>query len=178
MDRLYRPALTALASIAVLLACASPQKLVDVETSILEHEIGLPEERSFDAITAVLLAEGLDVAVIDKDAGLLRAEPMALSAADLDRYCEVPLVYEESGNPVSTFAAYDKQLREDDKDGLVGSASMTFLVSAINWEESRIKLSSKNTVKGPRREVPCQSTGVLESAFFDKIDRQLVKPRR
>ena len=172
-----RPIFIVLGSIMLLIACASPQKLLDVQTSTYEQRVGIDQSKTYNAVVALVVAEGYDAAVAEKGAGLLRLERRTLSPAQLDQYCEVPLVYEKSGEAVSTFSTYDAKLLEEAEGRLVGSVAMTFLVTT-SGEGSLIKIRSDYEVVGPKRRAACQSKGVLESELFAKIKEQIVAPRR
>ena len=177
MSHPLRFALALVAIVSLQISCASSQKLLEADVSTHEHAIGLPPERTFDALVSVAMTEGFEVDEIDKSAGLLRLEPKSLTPAELDEYCSVPLVYSDSGQPVSTFAEHDKKLR-DRKDGkLTGSVAMSILVSRQGMENSNVKIRSDYRVKGPERKAPCASKGALEEQLFGKIERELLAPR-
>ena len=168
-----------LATIALILfagaaiACAGAQMLLPADASSHVHEIAGTDTGSvFDAVVAVAHTQGIAIAVAERNSGLLRLEPKNLSPSELDRYCRVPLVYSDSGQPVTTFTARDRELREDGRRGIEGAVELNFLVEQSPPGAIRIDLRSAFSAKGPERTVDCASTGAFEREFFEQADRK------
>jgi len=167
----------AAATLVMAFGCASDIKLVPGEAGSHTHEIAhLDKEAVFDGVVAVAHARGFSIAVVEKASGVMRLEPMKLSPAELDRFCEVPLVHTDSGKPATTFAKRDQELREDDQKGLGGAVELEFLVSDRAAETVEINLRSTFSVSGPKKTVACSSTGAYEKDLFVEIDRELLSP--
>ncbi len=159
--------------------CASPAtKLVPGKTAIHQRDIAMPKSRVFNGIVEVVHDEGLEIDIVNMEAGILRLEAIPLTAAQLDDACEMPLVYEETGLPATTFAAHDAKLRREGSGELVGSVEHRFLVRARDEDSTHVDLRSEFSVRGPKGSVACQSRGIYEQALFGKLDDRLLTPAK
>jgi len=169
--RVLKPLIAGLTSIIALSACAPavtpppPTRFVEVGTTIVDRSVGSTREEVFDAALIVAQSYNLNVAVLERDSGLIRFESASLTANQLDQYCEYPVVYVETGEAVASFNDWNTRSIAAYGGPVRGTVSMTFLISENGSVNVRTNLSAANRSESH----PCQSTGSLERELIDDI---------
>jgi hypothetical protein len=86
-----------------LVGCAVRGELRPGRTQIHSFSVERSRSEVFDAALSLAQQLNLDVAVLEKQSGLIRFENAALTAAQLDRYIEYPYVKPGTSVPLQTF---------------------------------------------------------------------------
>lgn len=162
-------------SLALLGACvptAQPTRYAPVDTMAVDRELSRGRAEVFDAALAVAQAANLNVAVLEKDSGLIRFESASLSPQQLDRYCHYPVVYVESGKPFDTFENWNYRSVVAGVGHVFGSVTLSFLISETA-DGSNINLRSNWAARNNTESLPCQSKGILERELLDQLAARL-----
>ena len=79
--------------VVFITGCATTGRLVPAQTAIQDYSINAPIQKVFEAALVVAQSRNLDVAVLEKQSGLIRFEAAFLSPTQLDNYCKYPYVH-------------------------------------------------------------------------------------
>jgi hypothetical protein len=157
---------------AFITGCATSGRLVPAETAIQNYSINASREKVFDAALVVAQLLNLNVAVLEKQSGLIRFEGASLSATQLDKYCEYPYVHPKTGNPWDTFVNWNKRSLSVAGSPVRGKLSLTLLITE-KGSASNINLRSNWTVYNRVETTPCNSNGKFEREFINDLKRHL-----
>jgi hypothetical protein len=145
-----------------LSSCLPAITVRPVDPFVRDYVLATSRATAFDASLRAAQESNLDVAVLDRESGLLRFEAAAVSATQLDRYCLYPVV-DRSGEAQATFAEWNAGLP------LRGAVTLSLLFSEVT-EGTSINVRSNWTVSNSQVVYPCQSTGVLEDEIIELIE--------
>lgn len=159
--------------ILALLGCSPKYVANPIDPDVEEYLIKASKKDIFDVALAVSQEKRLDVAVIEKESGLIRFESTYFSARLMDSYCEYPLNYEENGQPASTFQDWDTESLEEEQGTVKGLVSLTFLIREVGEDVATIRVKSNWSVGNSREQMHCNTTGVFEQDLIDRIKLEL-----
>ena len=143
--------------------------IVPAETSLYEYTVPHPRERVFDAALSVAQRLNLNVAVLEKQSGLLRFESAYLTPLQLDQYCVYPFTGSRTRQPLDTFAEWNKRA-----NGMVrGTVSLTALLSDRPGGQTAVNVRGNWTAVGPGEAFNLNSKKILEAQFQQDLVREL-----
>jgi len=152
--------------------CVTGQ-LIAAKTSVSSYTINAPRGRVFDVALVVSQSRNLNVAVLEKQSGLIRFEAASLSALDLDKYCNYPYINPNTGGPWDTFTNWNQRSLNAGTGPVNGKMSITLLITD-RGSKSDVNLRS-NWVSYNRTETtPCRSSERFEREFVNDIKRTLL----
>ena len=129
-----------------------------------------------DALVEVVYERNLDIDQVDKDAGILTLDPLSITMKQMDRYCEFPAIDTE-GRPASNFVDADRNRKEDGKDGLGCTVTMSFLVKRLDDESSNLSVRADWYATNGTDTVQCASRGIFEAEMLNAVKDHLLAPR-
>ena len=153
-----------LASIAVA-GCAISRPVTPSGPSHYRFQVAAPASATFDRILRAGLGLNLNVQVLEKSSGLIRFEQAALSAAQLDQYCQYPYVNAQSGAPWDTFTGWNVRSLQGGSGPVSGSVSLTVLVSEVTPDSSDIEVRGNWRGGNASEMLPLNSRLTLEHAI-------------
>jgi len=157
---------------ALSTGCTSGGVLAPASPSVQNYGFEVSASRLFQGALTAAQHEGLDVAVIEKDSGLIRFESVVLTPDQLDYYCQYPYVGKSSGKPTSTFSYWNWWSKLNERGSVRGRMSITLLVSG-GKDKSNLNVRSNWTASNWQSAYACNSKGVFESSFIEQIRRSL-----
>ena len=146
-------------------------KTVAIETAVTNHTINKSKNDVFKSSLIVAQMQNLNVAVIERDSGLIRFETATLSPAQLDQYCMYPIVYLDTNKPVDTFSGWDARSKAIGSN-VMGKVSVTLLITE-SGDNSNINIRSNWSAYNAKQSLPCNSTGTYETEFIKSIEAKL-----
>lgn len=154
-------------SLAVSTSCISlPVPVpVDASHSLVEMNFPVPRNMVFDSALLSAQELNLNVAVLERESGLLRFDAAMLSATQLDRYCQFVFVKKGTNEPFSTFRKYFLNAW--------GELRLTLLLSTDTPTTSKGTLRGNFTARAGNSAYGCNSLGVLEKEFEVALQRHL-----
>lgn len=168
----FSKSITVLVAIFLITGCATIGLLVPVDTAIKNHNINASRQQTFDAALVVAQMQNLNVAVLEKQSGLIRFETASLSAAQLDRYCEYPYVHPSTGKPWDTFQNWNNRSLKAGAGPVRGKVSITILITEKEGGSSMNMRSNWNAYNATET-TPCNSKGIFEKEFMTQLKSQL-----
>ena len=166
-------------SIFFVAGCVTPgqgSRLLPVRTAISDVQIEARRQEVFDAALIVSQYLSLNVAVLEKDSGLIRFETAALTASQLDQYCEYPFV-NRTGQPWDTFIAWYSRSSQAGTGQVRGKVSLTILISEIP-KGANLNLRAHWSAYNGNEEFDCNSTGIFEEEFVSELKIKLGEIRK
>jgi hypothetical protein len=154
-------------SLAVSTSCISlPVPVpVDANRSLVEMSFPAPRNVVFDSALLSAQELNLNVAVLEREGGLLRFDAATLSATQLDRYCQFVFVKKGTNEPFSTFRKYFLNAW--------GEVRLTLLLNADTPTTSKGTLRGNFTAHAGNFAYGCNSLGLLEKEFEAALRRHL-----
>lgn len=158
--------------IVLIAGCAARGQLITVDTAIRNYDTNASRQQTFDAALVVSQILNLNVAVLEKQSGLIRFETASLSPLQLDQYCEYPYRYPSTGKPWDTFRNWNKRSLKTGAGPVRGKVSITILIT--EQESSSIMNMRSNWHSYNATETtPCNSTDIFEREFVSRLESQL-----
>ena len=157
----------------IVIGCAAGQ-IVPASTANRDYVINFPRQKIIDAAIVVAQMQNLNVAVLEKQYGLIGFEAASLSTTQLDKYCEYPAINPKTGQAWDTFANWNLRSVKDGSGSLFGSVSITLLISD-GGSKSNVNLKSNWTAYNNTESSPCNSNGRFETEFIDALKNRLQK---
>ena len=161
----------ALLSCVVTAGCAVNGVPHTIEPYTHTFDTTADRESVFDAALAASHLLNMDVAVLEKESGLIRFESTTLSAQQLDQYCKYPYAHPRTGEPLKTFQILQNQLLKQKAGTVTGRVSISVLVSG--HEPSNINVRSNYSASTYAESIGCNSLGKLESRFIANMKSHL-----
>lgn len=147
---------------------------VPIEIAVQDYFINIPRQNVFDAALFVAQVYNLDVALLEKQSGLIRFEKGFLDAFQLDKYCVYPYVNPKTGNAWDTFVNWNKRSLEAGGGSVYGKFSLTILIVEED-SASNVILRSRFIAHNNTVTVPCNSNGEFERKFVNDIKKTFRK---
>ncbi len=156
-----------------LVGCAVRGELRPGRTQV--HSFSVERSRSdvFDAALTLAQQMNLDVAVLEKQSGLIRFENAALSAAQLDQYVEYPYVKPGTTAPIQSFQQWYNRAIQLNEGPVRGRVSVTLLLGEDGPEKSKAVLRTNWVAQSNRESYPCNSLGTFEREFEEALRLRL-----
>lgn len=161
-------------SILFIAGCVTPgqgSRLLPVRTAISDIKIEAPRQDVFDASLIVSQYLNLNVAVLEKDSGLIRFETAALTASQLGQYCEYPFV-NRTGESWDTFAGWNSRSSQAGTGPVRGKVSLTILITDDSGG-SNLNMRAHWLAYNSNEEYACNSTGAFEAEFVSDLKANL-----
>ena len=159
-----------------LTACGSSYNLMDAKPSELNVPLAMSVGQVLDGFVAITHDLGYEIGIIDKDAGLLDLDPIKVSAAELQRYCEFPAL-DDDGTAASSFAQYNAERIKDGLQGVSGHVNPNILVKqGLTETSSIVSLKTSWEVTNGEKTVDCNSLGVWEQELISRLREVLLTP--
>ena len=164
--------LTLSAVVTLLVSCVTAQPAL-VNTWVEDYPLAENRNSSFSATLTAAQLQNLDVSVLERDSGLIRFESALLSVQELQRYCEYPFVNASTGQAFDTFINANTRSIAAGAGQFSGKVSMSVLVRSGPQGNSNINIRSNWTHSNNYQVMGCNSKGVLEEEFVQRIRTQL-----
>ena len=152
--------------------CGTPPDYVPVETSVKNFTVSATRAEVFDAALVVAQASNLDVAVLEKDSGLIRFEAASISSDQMDVYCLYPFTVSNSDVAWDTYYNWNARSVRAGSGAVRGRVSISILVSEVE-SECNLSIRSNWECFNNTETHACNSTGILERELLQGIESHL-----
>lgn len=158
--------------LAILVSGCATSRWIGGNTTIRDYTLNAPRQKIFDVALTVAQTKNLDVAVLEKQSGLIRFEIATLSPAQLDEYCVYPYENSKTNQSWDTFTNWNNRSLGVGGGSVSGKLSLTLLVSD-NGSTSSVNLRSNWIASNRAETAQCSSNGKFEENFIDEIKKRL-----
>ncbi len=138
-----------------------------------EFTITGPRDKVFDAALSAANSLNLNVAVLEKSSGLVRFERSVLDAFALDKYCKYPWAKSHDGAPWDTFANWNVRSVQNRCGTVTGTLSLSTLLTDLGNGTTKMSVRSEFTAQNALERSNCNSRGILEEEFMERVRANL-----
>ena len=154
-------------------SCVPPTTLITGVPSLGDSEYAAARDEVFEAALLVAQEKNLNVAVLEKQSGLMRFESATLSPAQLDQYCKYMFVKKGTTEPVQTYQKWSSFSTITGAGNVWGVVSISFLLTSETPTKTKGTLRANWTGRNAKESYALTSLGVLEGEFVAAVRQHL-----